>query len=72
MAGARAWRTRAPASATPPARAFAGRGETYLAMQRYDEALADYDRAIYLGQEWAFANRALAYQLRKRHGRGRH
>jgi hypothetical protein len=32
-----------------------------------DEVLADYDRASYLGQEWAIAKHALAYQLRKRH-----
>ena len=44
--------------------AIANRGETYLMLKLYNEALADFNRAINLDSDddWYLYNRALAYQ----------
>ncbi|MBD2015204.1 CHAT domain-containing protein [Microcoleus sp. FACHB-53] len=46
-------------------RAIASRGETYRLVKRYDEALADFDRAIELDPNYAFAfaSRGETYRL---------
>jgi tetratricopeptide (TPR) repeat protein len=45
--------------------ALAGRGQTYTAMGKYDEALADLDRAIELDDtmDWVFASRGETHSL---------
>ena len=41
------------------------RGKTYRLMGKYDQALADFDRAIGLDEKyaWAIANRGITYRL---------
>jgi tetratricopeptide (TPR) repeat protein len=59
---------------TPSIPSFSGpalviRGETYRRMERYDEALADFDRAIELdpGNAEAFGDRAVIYLMMERY-----
>ena len=40
-----------------------GRGETYQALGRYEEAVADFSRAIELAPDAAIAERAATYRL---------
>src|SRR5260370_26496421 len=49
--------------------AFAHRGEIYRLMERYEEALADFDRAIALDEKYAgaFAHRGETYGLMRRY-----
>jgi tetratricopeptide (TPR) repeat protein len=48
---------------------FASRGETYRLMERYEEALKDFDQAIELNPkyDWAIANRGYTYRLMERY-----
>jgi len=48
---------------------IASRGETYQSMERYEEALADFDRAIDLDPEvaWIIASRGEIYRLMRRY-----
>jgi tetratricopeptide (TPR) repeat protein len=48
---------------------FAFKGESYRAMRRYEEALADFDRAIALNEQsaWIFAGRGQIYWLMRRY-----
>ncbi|MEH1767310.1 tetratricopeptide repeat protein [Nostoc sp.] len=49
--------------------ALGWRGETYFFMERYPEALQDFDRAIELDPkyDWVIANRAFTYRLMERY-----
>ena len=49
--------------------AFAHRGQTYRAMERYEEALVDLDRAIVQDDKnsWAFAHRGETYRAMERY-----
>src|SRR5258708_11799348 len=67
----RAWGAPTVPSSLPPAapRGIASRGEIYRLRKRYDEALADFNRAIELnpGYTSAIASRGQVYQAMQRY-----
>ena len=59
----------APCSSPGDAWTTGSRGQAYQAMGRYDEALADFDRALQLDPDdtWIIRSRAHAYEAMDRH-----